>query len=133
MKTTGFGRVLVVEDDGSVRRATERILRLSGFNAVVFASGEELLDSDRTPEGATCLLVDVQLPGMNGFALAARLAEMGPVPPVIFMTAFDDDLTRARVKDAGAAGFLPKPFTGDALLDAIAAATAKREQKRAVD
>ena len=118
MKTTGFGLVRVVEDDGSVRRATERILRLSGFTAAMFANAEELLDSGRISEEALCLLVDVQLPGMNGFALVGRLAEMGHVPPVIFMTAFDDELTRARVKDAGAAGFLPKPFTGDALLDA---------------
>ena len=133
MTTNGFGLVLVVEDDGSVRRATQRILRLSGFDTVMFASGEELLDGGRVPEKASCLLIDVQLPGMSGFALRDRLAESGPIPPVIFMTAFDDDLIRARVKDAAAAGFLSKPFTGEALLEAIAAATVNPAQKRAGD
>jgi FixJ family two-component response regulator len=129
MKATASATVVIVEDDSSIRRAMERMLRLSGLAAVFFSSGEELLEA-RLPDSARVLIIDVQLPGMNGFALRERLRDNGWLPPVIFMTAFDDEPTRERARNAGACGFLSKPFTGDALLAAIAA-TAERRARRA--
>ena len=133
MTTNGSGMVVVVEDDPSIRRAMERMLRLSGFTPALFGSAEELLDSGRPPESAFCIIIDVQLPGMNGFALSERLAEGGRSPPLIFMTAFDDETTRAHAKQARALGFLSKPFTGEALLGAIATATRGRPPPRVQD
>jgi FixJ family two-component response regulator len=121
MTTNGSGIVVVVEDDPSIRRAMERMLRLAGFTTAIFGSAEELLENGRLPVNALCMIIDVQLPGMNGFALHERLAEDDRLPfPVIFMTAFDDEVTRMRVTESGALGFLSKPFTGEALLDTIA-------------
>ncbi len=133
MTANGSGIVVVVEDDPSIRRAMERMLRLAGFKAAIFGSAEELLESGKTPGTALCMIIDVQLPGMNGFALRERLIEGGRAPPVIFMTAFDDEATRARVAEAGALGFLSKPFTGDALLATISMATQAMPKRRMAD
>ena len=75
-----------------------------------YVSGEALLASD-TLQGAACLIVDVQLPEMNGFELRARLATMTVLPPVMFITAFDSPEARAQALEAGAVAFLTKPLT----------------------
>ena len=66
-----------------------------------------------------CLIVDVHLPGISGFTLRDRLSLKGALPPVIFITAFDEPETRAKAASAGAAAFLTKPFSGRALLETI--------------
>lgn len=113
--------VVIVEDDLSMNQALGRILRLGGFRTFSYASAEALLaipDADGARD-AKCLVVDVQLPGINGFELRERLMTMMTLPPVIFMTAFDEPETRARAMRVGAFAFLTKPFSGKALLEAI--------------
>lgn len=114
--------VVVVEDDTSVSSALTRILRLAGGEPVVFPSAEAFLDSG-DPWNASCLIIDVQLPGLDGFALCEKLASARPLPPVIFMTAFDEPEARARAAAVGAYAFLTKPFSGRSLLDVIEQAT----------
>jgi FixJ family two-component response regulator len=109
--------IVIVEDDASVCQALARMLRVAGMDPLTFASAEALLASTPAP-GALCLVIDVQLPGMNGFALRDRLAESGELPPVVFITAFDEPENRALASRAGAE-FLAKPFTGRVLLDTI--------------
>ena len=109
--------IVIVEDDASVSQALARMLRVAGMDPVTFASAEALLASTPAPV-SICLVIDVQLPGMNGFALRDRLAESGVLPQVVFITAFDDPENRALANRAGAE-FLAKPFTGRSLLDII--------------
>ena len=110
--------ISVVDDDPSVRRALRRLLQSEGYAVEAFASAREFLDS--SPVGRTaCLVLDIRLDGMSGFELQERLvADRAPIP-VIFITAHDDAQTRERAHHAGVAGYLPKPFDADPLLDAI--------------
>ena len=110
--------VIVVEDDASLGAAMSRILRLAGYTPAHYPSAEALLEKHDGVD-ATCLVLDLQLPQMDGFTLHERLCARGPVPPVIFITAFEDPETRARAAEGPGRGFLPKPFSGHALLDAI--------------
>lgn len=114
--------VVLVEDDGGVRQAVERVLRGSGYKVIAFESAEALQD---LLEGAAlwstcrCLVCDVRLPGVSGFELHRRLSEQGPVPPWIFITAHDDPAVRRQAERDGAA-YLLKPFPGRALLALVA-------------
>jgi len=110
-------RVIVVEDDPGMRQAMIRILGLGGFEPVAYASAEELLAAPSS-EPALCMILDVQLPGLNGFALHERLVALGRARPAIFISAFEESDARAQATQAGAA-FLPKPFSGHALLDSV--------------
>jgi FixJ family two-component response regulator len=110
--------VAVIEDDPSFRRAVTRLLSLRGFDAEAFASAEEFLQRG-APARVSCLILDIHLEGMNGFELQAELAASPESAPIIFITAFDDPTTRRRALEAGAAGYLQKPFDDSALLDAI--------------
>ena len=112
--------VVVVEDDDGLRRAIDRLLRGAGFRPVTYASAEELLEAGLG--AAACLVVDVRLPGLSGFELSRRLAKSGPRPPLIFITAHDDPSVRAQAERLGAVAYLPKPFPGKVLVDAIAGA-----------
>ncbi len=78
--------VSIVDDDASVRRSTRRLLRSSGFRAEAFASAEEFLDSKSAGE-ATCLILDLRMPGMNGLELQRRLSQNGNPVPIIFLSA----------------------------------------------
>jgi FixJ family two-component response regulator len=116
--------VVVVEDDTSMAQALARILRIGGMTSVNYGSAEALLGAAKGIDGASCLVFDVQLPGLDGFELHDRLANACTLPPVIFITAFDDAETRARARRANAAAFLAKPFAGRTLLHTIRQATA---------
>jgi FixJ family two-component response regulator len=111
-------RVTVVEDDAGLNRAMSRILKVGGYEPLTFASAEEMLQS---PEAriATCLVLDLQLPGMGGFALYDMLCELGPGIPVVFITAYEEADTRTRVCEGPRRAFLAKPFTGQALLETV--------------
>lgn len=109
--------VVVVDDDPSMRQALHRMLRIGGFVPLMYGSAEAFLDEHRTEE-AMCMILDVHLPGIDGFALHERLVALGSVPPVIFMTAYDEPEARGRAAKAGAV-FLAKPFSGRLLLDAL--------------
>jgi FixJ family two-component response regulator len=118
MGTAISNSVVVVEDDPSLSQALARVLRVSGMIPVMFASAEELLEGD-DHGGAMCMIIDVQLPGLNGFALRDRLFAAGGMPPVIFITAFDDSGTRALAERPGTFALLVKPFSGQTLMKTL--------------
>jgi FixJ family two-component response regulator len=111
----GVKWVAIVDDHRSVRSCLTRVMRLEGICATVFASAEEYLEHS-APTAPSCLVLDMQLPGMSGYALAEFLErERPPLPPTIFISAHDDLLSS--VKDVRLAhGTLRKPFDIDALL-----------------
>ncbi len=115
-------RIVVVEDDESMRQAIERILRAGGFTVLAFASAETALEGG-VATAADCLVLDVFLPGISGFDLYRRLAPAGEPLPVIFITAHDEPANREEAQRLGATSYLPKPFSGRALLDAVTRAT----------
>ena len=115
-------RVLsLVDDDASVRKATGRLIKSLGFTVEVFASGEEFLRFGSL-RITSCLVLHVQMPGMNGLQLQSHLAAAGYRIPIIFITAHPDEGIRAQALEAGAVAFLTKPFGDEALLKGIRSA-----------
>jgi FixJ family two-component response regulator len=110
--------ISVVDDDDSVRESLRGLIRSVGFAAAVFASAEEFLNSDHL-RNTDCLILDVRMPGMNGLELQRRLAASHMSIPVIFITAHGDEETRVRALNGGAVDYLLKPFSEEALLNAI--------------
>ena len=117
MPATGV-LIAVVDDDESVRRATRRLLRAAGFEAETYASGTEFLEAIKHSK-PSCVIVDLHMPGMSGLEVQSRLAVSGFEIPVLFITAYDDPGARDRALQAGAVSYLRKPFTEEALLQAI--------------
>ena len=111
----------VVDDDESVREAISSLLRSAGYMCSVFPSAKAFLESD-TLEATDCMVLDVRMPEVTGPQLQAKLRAMNSAVPVIFVTAHADDEVRARALRDGAIAFLNKPFSEDALLDAIRSA-----------
>jgi FixJ family two-component response regulator len=101
--------ISVIDDDASVRTATDNLLRSIGYAVRTFVSAEEFLGSTRLND-ISCVIADVQMPGMSGVDLQARLLTQGYRVPFIFMTAFPEETIRARALKAGAICFLTKPF-----------------------
>ena len=112
--------VSIVDDDVSVRRSTRRLLRCCGLRVETFSSAEEFLQSGRVAETA-CLLLDVRMPGMDGLELQRRLGETDRLIPIIFLSARASEDEERRALRAGAANFLRKPVSKEALLNAIRA------------
>lgn len=110
--------IAIVDDDASVRVATESLVRSLGMKATTFPSAEDYLAALGV-QPIDCLITDVQMDGIGGVELSQILRERGDTTPVIFITAFPDDRIRDRVMAAGAIGFLGKPFEGQALIDCI--------------
>ena len=110
--------ISVIDDDESVRRTTTRLIESFGFRAAAFESAENFLGSGRL-NGTSCLIVDVQMPGMNGLQLQSQLAAAGCSIPIIFITAHNDKESRRRALQAGAIAFLGKPFSDEQLLQGI--------------
>lgn len=108
----------VVDDDESVRESLPDLLREFGFAARAFSSAEEFLSSDCVDE-TRCLILDIAMPGMSGPELHEELKRRKQEIPIIFITAQSGEIIRARVLKQGAAGFLLKPFSDAALLDAV--------------
>jgi len=108
----------VVDDDASVRRSTQLLLESFGFEVAAFDSADALLAFARSG-GISCLIADVQMPGMNGLQLQSSLTESGSSIPIVFITAYEDAVSRQQAMNAGAAAFLSKPFNDDQLLHAI--------------
>ncbi len=113
--------ISIVDDDLSVRRALGRLVRSASYAVETFASAREFLDAS-PPARPACLVLDLCLGGMSGLELRERLAVDGSEIPVILMTAHDDAATSERVRQAGVAAYLRKPFDGQVLLDAIESA-----------
>jgi len=114
-------KVLVVEDDASMREAIERLLGAAGFEAVAYASAEALLEGSGGSD-AVCVVSDLRLPAMSGLELLAELRARGQRQPLILITAFDAPGRSADALRRGAAAYLVKPFHGTALLAALKAA-----------
>jgi FixJ family two-component response regulator len=118
--------VSVVDDDVSVRRSLDRLLRSVSLEVRVFASAEEFLDSDH-PRKADCLILDVRLPGISGVELHRRLLARRCNVPVIFITAHgSDDRARSEAASDWTVAYLSKPFGGDELLDAVQVALKRK-------
>jgi FixJ family two-component response regulator len=110
--------ISVVDDDDSVRESLRGLLRSVRFGVEVFASAEEFLSSARAPE-TDCLILDVRMPGMSGLDLQQRLAASHPEMPIIFITSHEDEDLKSRALNGGAVDYLLKPFSEEALLNAV--------------
>src|SRR5436309_8851031 len=113
--------VFVVDDDLSVRRSTERLIRSIGLEVQTFTSAREFLKNPR-PARPACLVLDVRMPGLSGMDLQHELTQSGIHIPIIFITAHGDIPMSVRAMKAGATEFLTKPFRSRSLLDAVQAA-----------
>ena len=110
--------VFIIDDDASVRDAISNLLESVGLNAQTFGSTEEFLAVPRT-EAASCLVLDVMLPGMRGLEFQEMLKKNGVSIPIIFITAHGDIPMTSKAMKAGAIEFLAKPFPKEDLLAAI--------------
>ena len=108
----------VVDDDESIRESLPDLIKEFGFAARAFSSAEEFLSSGSVDE-TSCLILDIAMPGMSGPELHQELKRRGEEIPVLFMSGQKDETIRAQVLEQGAAGFLLKPFSDAALLEAI--------------
>lgn len=116
-------RVIIVDDDASIREALSGLMLSAGLQSVGFASTRELLDSD-TLDGPGCLILDVRMPGASGLDLQDHLIQNGNAKPIIFLTGHGDIPMTVQAMKAGAVDFLTKPVRDQALLDAVIAAIA---------
>jgi FixJ family two-component response regulator len=113
--------ISVIDDDASVRAATNNLLGSHGYQVQTFASAEEFLHSAGLDE-SSCVIADVQMPAMSGLDLLTHMRARGYKTSFIFITAFPDESVRARALKAGAICFLAKPFAGPALISCVEAA-----------
>jgi len=113
--------IAVVDDDESVCRALKRLVRSLGMDADTFASGRQFLDLlEAMPSLALdCVVLDVQMPGLNGLQVQEQLTRSGHRFPVIFITAHDDPLVREQALAAGALAFVRKPFNDELLIKTL--------------
>jgi FixJ family two-component response regulator len=114
--------ISIVDDDQSVRQSLASLLRSVGFAVRAFGSAEDFLKAGQ-PGATGCLLLDLRMPGMSGLEL--QLAAAGVRVPSVFLTAHGDEEARARALRAGAVAFLTKPFSENALLDAVRVALSR--------
>jgi len=110
--------ISIVDDDESIREATKGLVRSLGYQAATFCSAEDFLQSDSV-DSTSCLITDVQMPGLSGIDLQRRLIDRGTQMPTIFITAFPGDPTRALAMKAGAVGYLGKPFSEESLIQCL--------------
>jgi FixJ family two-component response regulator len=116
--------ISIIDDDASVRAAINNLLSSHGYLVHTFASAEEFLRSARLND-SSCVVADVQMPGMSGLDLLIQLRAQGDATPFIFITAFPEESVRARALNAGAICFLAKPFAGPALINSVDAAVTR--------
>ena len=116
--------IAIVDDDPSVCRALKRLVRSIGMNAETFASGQEFVDLIEAMPSfhADCVILDVQMPGLNGLDVQERVARSGNPLPVIFITAHDEVGARERALAAGAVAFLRKPFDDEVFIKTLSVA-----------
>ncbi|AYG62134.1 response regulator [Rhizobium jaguaris] len=110
--------VAIVEDDASMRRSVKRLLNAHGFATEEYPSAESFLR--RTGDGnVECLVLDVDLGGMSGIELQRRLKGDGSCPPIIFITALEDEALQADAEKEGCFAYLRKPFPAGSLIQSI--------------
>ena len=121
--------VFVVDDDPSMRRALDTLLRSVGHEVRLFSSSQEFMQATR-PDAPSCLVLDVRLPGMSGLAFQQELTKAAVALPIIFITGHGDVPMTVRAMKAGAVEFLTKPFDDQVLIDAIHAAIERDRARR---
>ena len=118
MTPVGAPTVFIIDDDGGVRASIQDLLESVGLRRESFGTAEEFLRSKR-PDGPSCLVLDVRLPGVNGLDLQRQLAEAGIRIPIIFLTGYGDIPMTVKAMKSGAVEFLTKPFIDEDLLSAV--------------
>jgi FixJ family two-component response regulator len=116
--------IAIVDDDESFRRATDRFVRSLGYAVAAFASGKAFLESDRLAD-VSCLISDVEMPGMSGFELQRQLINRGQRLPVIFITAFLG-MAKRQALEGDTIALLDKPFNDQQLIECLRDALASR-------
>jgi FixJ family two-component response regulator len=124
--------IVVIDDDASMRKALDNLLRSVGFRVELFASPQEFLQSER-PDRPGCIVLDVRFPGRSGLDIQRDLANADARLPIIFITGYGDIPMSVRAMKAGAVEFLTKPFRDQDLLDAVATALEQDRIRRAGD
>jgi FixJ family two-component response regulator len=119
--------ISVIDDDASVRIATDNLLSSHGYMVHTFASAVDFLQSARLDD-SSCVVTDVQMPAMSGLDLLMHMRTQGNDAPFIFITAFPDESVRARALKAGATCFLAKPFAGPVLISCIETALSQQRK-----
>ena len=126
MKTTP--RVYLIDDDSSVRRSVERLLRTEAYQVESYPSADEFLETCRMAQHG-CIVLDLRMPGLSGEGLQDRLRTMKEALPIIIITGHGDVRTRVSMMEKGAVAFLSKPFDDQELLDAIDTALARNRRE----
>ena len=124
--------VIVIDDDVSVRRALTNLFQSVGLKIEVFASASEMLQG-RLPDVASCLVLDIRLPGLSGLDFQTELVKANIHIPIIFMTGHGDIPMTVRAMKGGAVDFLTKPFRDQDILDAVATAIERDRKRRESD
>jgi FixJ family two-component response regulator len=119
--------VSIIDDDPSVRAAIGSLVRSLGYVAHTFDSAESFLGSGDSTT-TSCIVTDIQMPGMSGLDLQCCLRDAGNTVPTVFITAFPEDHLRARAEAGGAIGFLAKPFDGQALVKMLISVVESRRR-----
>ena len=123
--------VAIVDDDKSIRNATQDLLKAAGFSTATFEDAESFLGSASRAR-ASCLVADMRMPGMSGLELYQALAASGRAIPTVIITAHSEEIANARAREPGITCYLIKPFTPDELLECVGEALAKLRTPRAV-
>jgi FixJ family two-component response regulator len=123
--------VFVIDDDASMRRALTNLFQSVGLEVEVFGSAPELLQS-KLPDAASCLVLDIRLPGVSGLDFQTELAKANIHIPIIFMTGHGDIPMTVRAMKGGAVDFLTKPFRDQDMLDAVVTAIERDRKRREV-
>ena len=129
MKAADTSTVFVVDDDPSIRKAIQGLLKSVGLRSEAFGSAQEFLGRN-TADGASCLVLDVRLPGLSGLDFQRQLADAGVMIPIIFITGHGDIPMSVRAMKSGAVEFLTKPFHDQDLLDAVQQALERDRVRR---
>ena len=119
--------IVVVDDDKSIRNATQDLLKAAGFSTATFEDAESFLGS-ASRASAACLVADMRMPGMTGLELYQALLASGECIPTVIITAHPEELTQSRARDAGITCYLSKPFAPDDLLECVREALAKSQR-----
>jgi len=119
--------VAIVDDDRSIRNATQNLLKSAGFSTATFEDAESFLGS-ASRAAAACLVADMRMPGMTGLELYQALVASGEGIPTVIITAHPEELAQARAREAGITCYLTKPFAPDELLECVRDALAKSQR-----
>jgi FixJ family two-component response regulator len=122
--------IFVIDDDASIRKSLSRLLRSAGYTAEAFSSAEEFLRREHF-DGAGCILLDVQMPGLSGMDLQEELSKADYHMPIVFITGHGDIPMSVEAMKKGAVDFLTKPFDDEQLLQVLRAAIEKDQNARA--